>query len=69
MSLQLDERQRAMLKEMGITVWWPKPVVLAAEPAVAAPKAALPPVAKRSNNDEFEELKKIQIRSLKIVIQ
>ena len=55
MSLQLDERQRAMLKEMGITVWWPKPVVLAAEPAVAAPKAALPPVAKKSENDEFEE--------------
>ena len=24
MSLELDERQRAILKEMGVTVWWPR---------------------------------------------
>jgi uracil-DNA glycosylase len=29
MSLDLDERQRAMLKAMGVRVWWPK---MAAEP-------------------------------------
>ena len=39
MSLDLDERQRAMLKEMGVQVWWPKP-----QPADPAPAAA-PPVA------------------------
>ena len=32
MSLDLDERQRAMLKMMGVQVWWPKTV---AEPAPA----------------------------------
>lgn len=31
MSLDLDPRQRAMLQEMGVRVWWPLPV---AEPAV-----------------------------------
>ena len=33
MALHLDERQRAMLQEMHIRVWWP------AEPAEAAPEA------------------------------
>ena len=55
MSLNLDERQRAMLKEMGVTVWWPKPVVVAAEPAVVAPKGALPQVAKKPENSNFNE--------------
>lgn len=33
MSLDLDDRQRAMLKEMGVHVWWPQ----AEAPALAAP--------------------------------
>ena len=36
MSLHLDARQRAMLQEMGVRVWWP-------DEAVAAPADA-PPV-------------------------
>lgn len=39
MSLNLDARQRAMLQEMGITIWWPKPV--AAAPAPVAQAAAV----------------------------
>lgn len=38
MALNLDSRQRAMLQDMGITVWWPK------APAVAAAPAAIPAV-------------------------
>ena len=57
MSLDLDERQRAMLAEMNIPVWWP-PAAAEAEvegvamvaPAVSAamPRAAMPPVAPES---------------------
>lgn len=64
MSLHLDERQRAMLKEMGITVWWPKPVVLAPEPPVVAPKAAVVQAEKITENSNFydiKELKKINL--------
>lgn len=37
MALNLDTRQRAMLQDMGITIWWPKPA--AAAPVPAAPPA------------------------------
>jgi uracil-DNA glycosylase len=36
MSLDLDSRQRAMLQEMGITVWQPETVYLEDEPAFVA---------------------------------
>ena len=40
MALNLDTRQRAMLQEMGITVWWPKATAAAAAPLpVVAPTA------------------------------
>lgn len=49
MALELDARQRAMLEEMHVRVWWPQapaePAAAQAE-AVAAPVAA-PPVAAR----------------------
>ena len=60
MSLELDARQRAMLQEMGVTVWTPAPAraaaasvppplvtAAAAKPAtrVAGPAPALPPAA------------------------
>jgi uracil-DNA glycosylase len=35
----LDDRQRAMLAEMGIRVWWPQAPVIQAEPAVEAETA------------------------------
>ena len=35
MSLNLDTRQRAMLQEMGITVWQPEPVYIAEVPEIA----------------------------------
>lgn len=46
MALNLDLRQRAMLQEMGVTVWQPEPlqeaVQLPAEPAAAAPQPRQP---------------------------
>ena len=48
MALDLDPRQRAMLQEMGITIWWPKPAapapVLASTPVqrVAVAEAPAP---------------------------
>ena len=40
-ALQLDKRQRAMLREMGVRVWLPLPVSVVREPAtVIAPAAA-----------------------------
>jgi len=42
-TLQLDARQRAMLDEMGVKVWWPMPdVVEAAAPAAAEAIAVAP---------------------------
>jgi hypothetical protein len=40
-TLKLDPRQRAMLDEMGVKVWWPVPKVAeVAEVAELAPVAA-----------------------------
>ncbi|GAA4427485.1 uracil-DNA glycosylase family protein [Acidovorax lacteus] len=44
MALDLDARQRAILQEMGITVWWPGPAEHAESPP-AAPAPALPAAA------------------------
>jgi uracil-DNA glycosylase len=41
MSLDLDSRQRAMLQEMGITVWLPETVYLEDEPAFVAATSAV----------------------------
>lgn len=45
-TLKLDARQRAMLDEMGVKVWWPVPQVAEAEPepvpVQAAPEAGPP---------------------------
>ena len=49
MALELDARQRAMLEEMHVRVWWPQaPAVVPAEPpaAVAAPVVPPPAVAR-----------------------
>jgi uracil-DNA glycosylase len=40
MSLDLDDRQRAMLHEMGVHVWWPQVQVAAPVPDLAAPAQA-----------------------------
>ena len=42
MSLDLDDRQRAMLHEMGVHVWWPAPPVAESLPLAAAPGAVAP---------------------------
>lgn len=39
MSLNLDARQRAMLQEMGVRVWWPRAAPVA--PAALAPQVAI----------------------------
>lgn len=44
MALNLDTRQRAMLQDMGITIWWPKPAAPAPVPA-AAPAVAVAALA------------------------
>ena len=45
-TLKLDARQRAMLDEMGVKVWWPMPeAVEAAAPAVEAKAAPAEPLA------------------------
>ena len=41
MSLNLDARQRAMLEEMGVPVWSPKPVAVLVAPAAAATLATV----------------------------
>ena len=48
MSLDLDKRQRAMLREMGVQVWLPETPAARAQPAsiVAAPVADKPPETK-----------------------
>ena len=45
MSLDLDDRQRAMLKEMGVRVWWPKTV----PQAPAAPDLQVDKIALKNN--------------------
>ena len=43
MSLHLDARQRAMLQEMGVHVWWPQPAQALADTPTPTPASA-PPV-------------------------
>ena len=49
MSLELDTRQRAMLQEMGITVWQPEPVYIT-EHSVEAPEIAINKIAVQAVN-------------------
>ena len=49
MSLQLDARQRAMLQEMGITLWQPAPKPAAAPVAQTRPAPAVPRAAAASD--------------------
>jgi uracil-DNA glycosylase len=48
MSLNLDTRQRAMLKEMGVKVWWPTPT----EPTALGPSPVTPARARNTTNSE-----------------
>ena len=49
MTLELDTRQRAMLQEMGITVWQPEPVYIA-EYSVEVPEIAINKIATQAVN-------------------
>jgi DNA polymerase len=49
MSLDLDTRQRAMLQEMGITVWQPEPVYIT-EHSAEAPEYAINKIAAQAVN-------------------
>lgn len=49
MSLDLDTRQRAMLQEMGVTVWQPEPVYIT-EHSVAVPEIAINKIAVQAVN-------------------
>lgn len=66
MSLHLDERQRAMLKEMGVTVWWPKPVVLRPEPVLVVPKTVAVPVTIGNEKIKFSENKVLKTNHLDV---
>ena len=44
MSLDLDNRQRAMLREMGVRVW--QPMAASLEPTIPMPTIPVPPLAK-----------------------
>jgi uracil-DNA glycosylase len=46
MSLDLDSRQRAMLQEMGVRVWWPEAVPA---PATATVQVPIPPMARSTS--------------------
>ena len=55
-TLKLDARQRAMLDEMGVKVWWPMPEVAEAAPvAVEAAAVAEPPPAVREREPSVAE--------------
>ena len=49
MSLDLDTRQRAMLQEMGVTVWQPEPVYIV-EHSVEKPEIAINKIATQAVN-------------------
>jgi uracil-DNA glycosylase len=49
MSLDLDTRQRAMLQEMGVTVWQPEPVYVT-EHSVEVPEIAINKIAAQAVN-------------------
>jgi uracil-DNA glycosylase family 4 len=51
-SLDLDERQRAMLAEMNIRVWWPQAAAEVKVEGVAAPAVPVPPAAASVNTSK-----------------
>ena len=56
MSLDLDDRQRAMLLEMGVHVWWPQAEPEVRVPAAAPPEAARPALAVAIENIAIESI-------------
>lgn len=50
MSLDLDSRQRAMLQEIGLRVWWPEAGAMAAVSVVAVESAVVQPISARSTD-------------------
>ena len=60
MSLDLNERQRAMLKEMGVTVWWPQAAqALAATPTAKDSSGPVAPNEVAENKLNYIEFKKL----------
>lgn len=49
MSLDLDSRQRAMLQELGLRVWWPEAETMAAVSVVAVESAVVLPISAGSD--------------------
>lgn len=54
-TLRLDARQRAMLDEMGVKVWWPVPETAEAVEVAPAPEAATPVEEEIAVVDERQE--------------
>lgn len=54
-TLRLDARQRAMLDEMGVKVWWPVPEAAEAVEVAPAPEAAAPAEEEIAVVDERQE--------------
>ena len=63
MSLELDTRQRAMLQEMGVTVWQPETVYIVDEPvAIEVPQSAINKIAAQAINTPAIPQKQPQIQ-------
>src|SRR5665811_77490 len=56
MSLDLDQRQRAMLQEMGVRVWWPEASAAPREPLAlkswTAPALTAPAQTRKESRNE-----------------
>ena len=65
MSLNLDERQRAMLREMNVEVWWPKPALPVAPPAaqIARPQPPITPPVRVERAPAVPPVRQIQSSS------
>jgi uracil-DNA glycosylase len=56
MGLELDTRQRAMLQEMGVTVWHPETVYVKEEPALVAASVVVEKSQNATNNIAVEAI-------------
>ena len=66
MSLDLDDRQRAMLREMNVQVWWPKPAALVELPPapIAKPPLSVAPTVRVERVPVVQPVRQIQSVSL-----
>jgi uracil-DNA glycosylase len=66
MSLDLDDRQRAMLREMNVEVWWPKPATLVEEPPaqIVKPQSVVAPAVRAERAPAMSPVRPAQSSSV-----